>query len=64
MKPAGSAKGDMQELQTYKNDRKNLADTSLMRYEEEKQNWIESNPNASPALYERAMQEIAKRCGV
>lgn len=37
---------------------------SFYSYELEKSRWIARHPAATPLQYERAMLEIAKRCGV
>ncbi len=34
------------------------------KYEAMKQAWIAANRNATPEQYQRAMAQIAKRCGV
>jgi hypothetical protein len=37
---------------------------SLSQYEFLKAEWIKNNPNATPQQYQKAMQAIAKKCGV
>jgi hypothetical protein len=34
------------------------------KYEAMKQAWIAAHPNATPEQYQRAVAQIAKRCGV
>lgn len=37
---------------------------SLLRYELLKAEWIKNNPYCTPKQYQKAMQDIAKKCGV
>ena len=37
---------------------------SLSQYEFLKQEWIKNHPNATPQEYQKAMQSIARKCGV
>lgn len=37
---------------------------SLFKYEFLKQRWIKNNPNSTPQEYQKAMKDIARKCGV
>jgi hypothetical protein len=37
---------------------------SYQQYEQLKREWIEKHPNATPAQYQKAMQVIARKCGI
>lgn len=38
--------------------------TPAIRYERLKAAWIAAHPDATPAQYETAMRELARRCGL
>jgi len=40
------------------------SETNYQNYEMEKRHWVSAHPEATPAEYEKAIQEIARRCGV
>lgn len=42
----------------------NYRPADLPRFKYEKQVWTNTHPNASPEEYQKAIQAIAKRCGV
>lgn len=33
-------------------------------YEFEKRAWVDANPDATPEQYQKAMRDLAKKCGV
>lgn len=37
---------------------------SYQQYEQLKQEWIAKHPNSTPEQYQKAMQAIARKCGI